>query len=474
MQLWLNWLWQGTAITMLVACAVRARSINAATRERIWWITLIAVALIPMLQPAVGEGGGPISRADSPSFVLTVNLVSPSTVGAILAGLWASWTTLSLARLGIAWVGLRRARAFAAPFDRDRETRLTKWTALRDGGRASRLAVSGHVHRAAVLGWTRPMIALAPATLDRLTDEELDLVILHELAHVRRRDDIALVAQRLLTAFAGLHPAVWWLDRAITIEREAACDDWVVTCTGALKPYASSLVRLATTAGPDRCQLAPGAALSRSQLVIRIRRLLDQRRNRNAVRSSMAVWLAQIGITGAVAAGAAMPLIAVEVRGRASAPEEVRRLAARSISAAIRPEALQPSSIRAVSDALKPPAGMARAGSRIPRRTPPAPLPEMESPLHDAMPARPVAVQGPAPPQEADRLTDLRAVTAHPIAGALYEAPSAPARAAIQVDDPIWDHAAEAGVAIGRQSRAAAVAAASFFTRFGRSMASAF
>jgi beta-lactamase regulating signal transducer with metallopeptidase domain len=474
MQLWLNWLWQGTAVTMLVACAVRARSINAATRERIWWITLIVVAGMPILQLLhnTSGGGGPVAPLGPPAVALTVSV--PAAAQAILAASWASWTVFSLIRLSVAFARLRQARRMAVPLERDLEARLPNWTALCGAGRAARLVVSEHVHRAAVLGWTRPMIAIAQDTLDRLTDEEIDQVVLHEHAHVQRRDDLALVAQRLLTALAGIHPAVWWLDRAITIEREAACDDWVVACTGALKPYASSLVRLATTAGPDRCQLAPGAALSRSQLVIRIRRLLDQRRNRNAVRSSMAVWFAQIGITGAVAASAAMPLIAVEVRGRASAPEEVRRLAARSISAAIRPEALQPSSIRAVSDALKPPAGVARAGSRIPRRTPPAPLPEMESPLHDAMPARPVAVQGSAPPQEADRLTDLRAVTAHPIAGALYEAPSAPARAAIQVDDPIWDHAAEAGVAIGRQSRAAAVAAASFFTRFGRSMASAF
>ncbi len=468
MQLWLNWLWQGTAVTVLVACAVRARSMNAATRERIWSITLIVVALIPLLQllPAFGEGSEPIAPTGPPP-VLTVRLASPSTVGAIVAGLWALWTALSLARLATACVRLSQARKLAVPFDPDREARLANWTALGGTGRATRLAVSEHVHRAAVLGWTTPMIVLAPATLDTLTDDELDLVILHEYAHVKRRDDVALVVQRVITAFAGLHPAVWWLDRAVTIEREAACDDWVVGCTGALKPYASSLVRLTAAAGQHRCSLAPGAALSRTQLVTRLLRLLDPRRNRNPVRSRSAVWFARVGVTAAAAAAAAIPLVAVEVRRHASAE-------GRSILPATRAEVPRRSAIPTLGDTLASRAGVARARSRQPRQRAPAPLSPsaVTTPLRDATPAPRAVPQEPASFEETDRLAQVLA--AYPLAGKLYEAPGAPARGSIEIDEPVWNQAAGTGAAVGRQSRAAAVAAASLFTRFGRSLVGAF
>src|SRR5690606_17886349 len=97
----------------------------------------------------------------------------------------------------------------------------------------------------AFIGWGAPLIAISPAALAKLTDDELDQVVMHEQAHVRRRDDLALVAQRIAWALAGFHPAVWWLDRALTLEREVACDDWVLAHATAPKAYGACLVKLA-------------------------------------------------------------------------------------------------------------------------------------------------------------------------------------------------------------------------------------
>ena len=198
MQLYLNWLWQGAIITLLVACAVHGRrAMNAATRERIWLITLIGVAGIPVLHLVksflASDRSIPPDGLQPP--LLTVAL--PSAGWVIVAAVWAAWTMLSLIHIGTACVQLQRAKRLAIPFPPGREARLLNWTAICNRGRSTRLVMSEHVHRAAVLGLHRPMIALAPATIARLTNEELDQIVVHEYAHIQRRDDPGLGTARL-------------------------------------------------------------------------------------------------------------------------------------------------------------------------------------------------------------------------------------------------------------------------------------
>lgn len=478
MQLWLNWLWQGTAVTALVVCAVRARALNAATRERVWWITLIVVAGMPVLQllQDASEGSVPVTPLGPPASALTVRV--PATAGAILALSWASWILLSLIRLAVAFAQLRQARRMAVPFDRDREARLPNWAALRGAGRPARLVVSEHVHRAAVLGWTRPMIAIAPDILERLTDEEIDQVILHEHAHVQRRDDLALVAQRLVTSFAGLHPAVWWLDRAVTREREAVCDDWVVAHTGAPRRYASCLIQLSASARPDRWNLAPGAAASRSELTLRVTRLLDRRRNGNTARSRTALWLAQAGVMSLALGTAAMPLVAVAGLESEAAAEPT------PIRAIVRTTSAEPSPMAAASTNL--PSSAVIAHPRLLPRQPTQPAlsrqPDAATSENRPAPRASVGVSSLAEePQTSVELLaqpqqahDLLPATTHPTVLSMFEAPRDRSRGATEVDDPIWVQVSAAGTAIGRRSQAAAVGTASFFTRFGKSVAGAF
>ncbi len=177
--------------------------------------------------------------------------------------------------------------------------------------RPATLVASTDVYCAAVLGLNRPLIAVAPDAIDRLTDDELDQIVLHEYAHIQRRDDLAIVAQRIISAVAGLHPAVWWLDRALTIDREVACDDWVVTYAGARTRYARCLVELASSARSRRRSLAPGALFSRSQLSIRVAALLDSRRSVALVPSRATFLVALPAVLVLVVACVSMPLVGV-------------------------------------------------------------------------------------------------------------------------------------------------------------------
>ncbi len=96
-----------------------------------------------------------------------------------------------------------------------------------------------------VAGVLQPMILLPLCMATGLAGEQLQAVLLHELAHIRRYDHLANLAQRLVEAFLFFHPAVWYLSRQASAEREHCCDDLAVAAGMGRLEYAASLVRLA-------------------------------------------------------------------------------------------------------------------------------------------------------------------------------------------------------------------------------------
>src|SRR6185503_4263157 len=130
---------------------------------------------------------------------------------------------------------------------------------------------------ASVLGGGRPIIAVAPKLIDRLSPDELDRIMIHEWAHVQRRDDLLSLAHAIVRATAGWHPAVWWLERRMLIEREIACDEITVRLTGCPKRYAACLTAIATLPGSSLPMEAVGV-LSTPALTRRVVRILSQRR----------------------------------------------------------------------------------------------------------------------------------------------------------------------------------------------------
>jgi hypothetical protein len=130
-----------------------------------------------------------------------------------------------------------------------------------------------------VLGLWRPVVAVPEGLVDRLSDQELDDVALHELAHVRRRDDWAKLAEALVAAVCFFHPAAWWLARRADADREVACDDWVVAATGKPGRYARSLLRLAGLGADRGAALAPGAFARKPMISERIELLMKTERN---------------------------------------------------------------------------------------------------------------------------------------------------------------------------------------------------
>jgi len=95
-----------------------------------------------------------------------------------------------------------------------------------------------------VWGIWRPVIVLPQNLVDDLSDAEIETLMLHELAHVTRWDNLFGSLQMLLCCLLWFHPVVWLINRKLQIEREQACDEAVLRLGGTSKIYASSLLKV--------------------------------------------------------------------------------------------------------------------------------------------------------------------------------------------------------------------------------------
>lgn len=110
--------------------------------------------------------------------------------------------------------------------------------------RPVRLLGSARVDVPTVVGWLRPVILLPASALTQLTPHQLEAILAHELAHVRRHDFAVNLLQACVEALLFYHPAVWWLSAKVREERELACDDVAVSLCGDALAYAQALAVL--------------------------------------------------------------------------------------------------------------------------------------------------------------------------------------------------------------------------------------
>jgi beta-lactamase regulating signal transducer with metallopeptidase domain len=481
-----NWLWQGCAITAVVAIALRALPrLSASSRYRVWAIALIGVLALPAL-PSLRAVDAVIVPADLASAAVAYDVPLPELPWwpfALVAGVWATHAAWVAQKIARAVLYLRRAKRRARRMPAHLEARLARWTTLRGSGRAARLVISRDVYAASVLGFGTPAIAIAPAALRSLSVDEVEKVVLHEWAHIQRRDDIARLFLLILRAVAGLHPAVWWIGRQMDVERETACDDWAINLTGSPRTYALCLTKLASLPGRrDDATLSP-AALWTPDLTRRVLRLLDTRRSTTTTRSLVVTSAALPAIVVA-----ALLLSRVELVATIGTPD--LRLPDVAAAQVARPPDTTAGS-RAAAGGLRPDEEPARpaAGQRPPkvRSTARSPLPEA-LPASDAgaratqppVPERPVAPPLPAPVADDGAVRELPgatsavgAVPAPPTATTTAAPPPSPEPPGRKTATP-WGAAADAGVNLGRGSQKAATATAGFFSRLGKSIAGSF
>ena len=300
------------AVVWLVLRLMPRRLLNAATRYMVWWATLAVVVALPVLMLPIHFGSttspppavytAPSVEVSAPVTEVSIPATSDFTPVEVApaprlprfpielpAGFWPTrilfaWafvTLLMLARLAASCALLeqRKARAVAAPAHL--AGHLNSWlTRCATTRKRVRLAVSSEITTPMAAGPRRPSILIPARLFDELDEGELDQIGLHETAHLARGDDYALIVQRVLEALFALHPLVRWITRRIELEREIACDDFVIETTGRARPYAACLTRVVELAGGVRASLAAAAATEeRSHLARRVEMLLDKTRH---------------------------------------------------------------------------------------------------------------------------------------------------------------------------------------------------
>jgi len=186
--------------------------------------------------------------------------------------IWMIGSPLTLLFLGLGLIGAeryrRQARIISSGHIVDQCTKL----AARIGVRQKVLvAFSERVISPVLIGILQPLILLPITAETGWTPAQLEIVLLHELAHVRRWDNLVNLIQRLAEGILFFQPAVWIVSRWLTLEREHCCDELVVRVTGRAQDYATALAELALAE-----HLPPGvvSSMARHPLLGRIRRIL--------------------------------------------------------------------------------------------------------------------------------------------------------------------------------------------------------
>ncbi len=473
----LNWLAQGVILALAVAGALQVipRSRTQA-RYGLLWAAYLSVLVLPAVAPIV-ELARDVAQVDVGSAVADPLVTVPAVWWAsatVAAGLWIAWFGMHVVALGRDVAAAHDAKHRGDPFPRELLARLPHWSRVSLTGRSASVVVSDRVRAAGVLGCGTPVIAIAPRLVEKLSAADLDRVLVHEWAHVQRRDDLGHVVQRLVRAMVGWHPAAWWLARQLEFEREMACDEIAVRVTGSAKRYAECLVTIAALKRQPARPVLIVAAVSRSRLHQRVERIL-------AVRCAALVrpWRALTtgGALGLVACALALGHVHVVTSSLAPAVG----MTAEPVSAqVVGPSQSTPASLAATTSVWS----SVRAKNR-PSRTRAQPGARGTGPLHDAgktyrseespmMPVASVPLPSMGEPLSATLFEPVTSRSSEPAEHAMVAAPSPAVKDSVRDVSAGWTRAADAGVTIGRASQAAGVATAGFFRRFGKKVADSF
>jgi GWxTD domain-containing protein len=284
-----HFIWQGAAIALVLAAMLRfARDPRirygmacAAMSAMLISVAVTLAALWPDRVVTVRS----ITLFNSPA-ILGAGSPNPDHAPGVLPYLVAIWIA------GAACVGLYR---FGGWMLAARMRRLAR----RIGEfHAVALLESALTDVPVVIGVFRPAILVPLGMLAGLPPSQVEAILLHELAHIRRFDYLVNLVQTAVESLFFYHPAVWWVSHVIREEREKCCDDAVVASQSNAREYAAALLALEQWRGRE-----PALAATGGDLVRRIRRILNQpedRRGAGAAAVAMALLLGAFCV-GAIA-----------------------------------------------------------------------------------------------------------------------------------------------------------------------------
>ena len=288
---------EGTLVAAFAALVLRVTPrFSSGARFAVWFCALMAMALPlfglmfgamfgTMFGTMFGGAGWADGAGASHAVLARPEIMLPGTWASWLFGAWVGIAVIGLARVGVGLWRLRGVRRSCVEVDSkllDAELQETLARSLPNRGRNPRkarsaaLCISDRVSVPTVIGFVSPVVVIPQWLMQELSPSELEQVLLHELAHLQRWDDWTNLAQKVLKAVLFFHPAVWWIEKQLSLEREMACDDAVVAQTANPRAYAECLTRLAEKSFVRRSLALAQAALGRvRQTSLRVAQILD-------------------------------------------------------------------------------------------------------------------------------------------------------------------------------------------------------
>lgn len=292
-----HFLWQGAALGLVYALTmVFTDGQSPRLRYRLGLAIFLLAGALPvftfiyLFQPA-----GPVTALGTFSVTASSGTAEP---GAWWVGLeswlepylpwavamWLAGVAVMSSRVCVDWWQVRRlTRMGVSPLPRNWEHTVAALLAAFRVSRPVRVLRSQVVRVPAVIGWLRPVVLLPSAAIIGLSPRQLELIIAHELAHIRRSDYLVNLIQVLIETLLFYHPAVRWMSNRLREEREHCCDDAVIATCGDTLTYAHALTELEEQrqASYQTALAANGGVLSQ-----RIYRMLD----RSTPRRSALIW----------------------------------------------------------------------------------------------------------------------------------------------------------------------------------------
>ncbi len=302
-----HFLWQGAALAGVAWVLMRLTS-SASARYVIGVTTMAAmvialgvtfVSLIPSDVPAtvalstssdaVVESAEPVVSEPPPATFATpapvdVPFVLPTTW---VLSVWAVGVCFLSVRVFGGWCLTRRiARHAGAPVGPEVQHLAKRISARLGIRRVVQVVESSRVAVPMMIGWLRPIVLMPPAALAGLSPVQLEAILAHEFAHIRRHDYLVNLLQTVVETTLFFHPAVWWLSREIRRERELCCDDLAVSVCDRVT-YATALSTLAHIRQPSLALAATDGALRD-----RVRRIITP----SSTESAKGGWMAMLPI----------------------------------------------------------------------------------------------------------------------------------------------------------------------------------
>ena len=285
----LHFVWQGAALAALFAVG-NTLSQRATTRYALAVITIMLMMAAPVVtfteltlqkypavryraQGASASAAKPVqgvSLKARPSAPAPETPASQPAVILFVEAWFLGVVLLSLRTAGGLFVIERMRRRELRPVGRELYLKCVALQLRMGFERFIRYCECDRLDAPAAFGWIRPVVLLPVRALSGLTEEQIEAVIAHELAHIRRLDCFVNLFQIGVETLLFYHPAVWWVSQRIRIEREHCCDDEAVALCGDAVTYARALTMM------EEWRTAPSLmmAANRSPLSQRVVRLL--------------------------------------------------------------------------------------------------------------------------------------------------------------------------------------------------------